>query len=140
MKYSERTFPVFFYGLNMDADLLASRGVMPRAARVVFIDGFRVQLGAKAMLLRSPDSRAYGMLFELTHGEMDTLYQDLHEYRAEPFLAVSADGEASAVISMVHIDPPVDSSPIPDYASRWNALVARLGLPCATPVAVAGER
>jgi hypothetical protein len=136
---SERTFAAFFYGLNMDADLLSSRGVVPRDARMVSIDGFMVKLGAKAMLLRSPDTRAHGMLFRLTHREMDTLYKDLDDYRAEPFLAVSANGEVTAVISMVHINPPIDSNQIPDYASRWNELAQKLGLPSATPITFKGE-
>jgi len=133
--HSERTFAVFFYGLNMDADLLASRNVVPRDARVVFIDGSMVMLGEKAMLLRSPNARAYGMLFRLTHREMDKLYKDLDDYRAEPFLAVCSNGETIAVISMVHINPPLYSNQNPEYASRWNALALRLGLPSAVSIA-----
>jgi len=136
---SERTFAVFFYGLNMDADLLSSKGVVPRDARVVFIEGLMVKLGDKAMLLRSPNSRAHGMLFRLTHREMGNLYKDLHDYSAEPFLAISANGGATAVVSMVHINPPIDSTQNPEYASRWNALALRLGLPSAAPTILGVE-
>lgn len=131
---SERTIAVFFYGLNMDADVLSSKGVVPRAGRIVFIDGFMVKVGEKAMLLRSPNSRAYGMLFQLTHREVDLLYEELVDYRAEAFLAISANCEATAVISMVHINPPLNSNQVADYASRRSELAQKLGLPPLIPI------
>lgn len=97
------------------------------------IDGPTVKLGEKTMLLRSPKGRAYGMLFQLTHREMDTVYKDPGDYRAQPFLAVSASGETVAAISMVHVNPPIDSHPVPEYSTRWNELILRLGLPSASP-------
>jgi len=126
---AERTFDVFFYGLNMDAGVLLSKGVTPRDARVAFIDGHMVKLGEKAMLLRSPKGRAYGMLFRLTHGEMDELYKGLDDYRAEPFQAVCANGRAVVAISMVHVSPHIHAQQDPEYSVRWNELVLKLGLP-----------
>lgn len=129
----EHTFDVFFYGLNMDVDLLSSKGVVPRDPRAALIENHIVILGAKAMLRRSRGGRAYGMLFRLTHREMDVLYADLHDYRPEPFTAIplNADEDAKhvAAISMVHRDPPIDSSPEPAYSARWKALIQRLGFP-----------
>lgn len=132
-KAPEHTFDVFFYGLNMDAELLSSKGVVPRNPRAALVEDHVVILGAKAMLLRSHGGRAYGMLFRLTHREMDTLYAGLHDYRPEPFTAilVNADEDARpvAAISMVHRDPPVDSNYDPAYFARWKHLVRQLGFP-----------
>ena len=132
-KAPEHTFDVFFYGLNMDADLLSSKGVVPRNPRLALIEDHVVILGAKAMLLRSRGGRAYGMLFQLTHREMDRLYVGLHDYRPEPFMAIvtSADEIARpvAAISMVHRDPPADSNHDPVYCARWKDLVRQLGIP-----------
>lgn len=86
-------------------------------------------LGEKAMLLRSVGARAYGMLFRVTHKEMDTLYVNLHEYRAEPFQACLENGDTVVAVSMVHIDPPIDSKQDPIYAARFKELIQRLGLP-----------
>lgn len=126
---AERTFEVFFYGLNMDAQVLAARGVAPREPRVAHVAGYRVQLGAKAMLLRARGARAYGMLFQLTHREMDGLYAALHEYRAEAFCAVLPNGETVPAISMVHVNPPVHSTQDPAYAAAFCRLVHQLNLP-----------
>lgn len=126
---ADRIFDVFFYGLNMDAKILSSKGVVPRQPRVAYIDNFTVRLGAKAMLLRSCGRRAYGMLFKLTHHELDDLYATLIEYRAEPFQAVLANGERVAAISMVHVDPPINSAQDADYSAAFHDLTYRLGLP-----------
>ncbi|EEA00726.1 conserved hypothetical protein [Burkholderia sp. H160] len=133
MKTPEHTFDVFFYGLNMDADLLTSKGVVPRDPRVALIEDHVVILGAKAMLQRSHGGRAYGMLFRLTHREMGTLYADLHDYSPEPFTAILVNADEGArpvaAISMVHRDPPVDSNHDPAYCARWKDLVRQLGFP-----------
>ncbi|ASL48825.1 hypothetical protein bAD24_p00610 (plasmid) [Burkholderia sp. AD24] len=131
-KAPEHTFEVFFYGLNMDAGLLSSKGVVPRDPRLALIEGQVVVLGAKAMLLRSLGGRAYGMMFRLTHQEMDTLYAGMHDYRPEPFTAIlvnpGEDSRPVAAISMVHLDPPVDSKHDSAYCARWINLVRRLGI------------
>jgi hypothetical protein len=132
-KAPEHTFDVFFYGLNMDADLLSTKGVVPRNPRLALVEDHIVVLGAKAMLLRSRGGRAYGMLFQLTHREMDTLYAGMHNYRPEPFtvIVVSTDENARPVvaISMVHRDPPADPNLDPVYSARWKDLVRQLGIP-----------
>ena len=126
---ASRTFNVFFYGLYMDADILASRNVVARDPRIAYIDGHVVKLGEKAKLLRSTNGRAHGMLFRLTHGEMKSLYGVVHGYSAEPFLAVTADGQTVAAISMVQVSLVLHPPPDPGYAERWNELVVKLGLP-----------
>jgi hypothetical protein len=129
---AEHTFDVFFYGLFMDAGLLSARGVVPRDPRPAFVADHVVRLGAKAMLLRSPGARAGGMLFRLTHREMDKLYAGDWEYRPVPLLAVpagtNANGGATAALCMVHRDPPLHSARNPPYAVQWESLVQRLGL------------
>lgn len=123
------TFAVFFYGLNMDSDHLLAQGAVPREPRTVFIEGQSIRLGEKAMLLPDPFSRAYGIVFNLTHEEMSKLYSGLPDYVAEPFLATTEDGQKIAVLSMVHRNPPLNSIEVPEYAARWRALLQKLALP-----------
>lgn len=125
----DRTLEVFFYGLYMDAQRLISKGVVPRSPRRAFINGHTVVLKSKAILVRASDCQAHGMLFRLTHRELDSLYVALSEYRAEPYLAECEDGRAVAAISMVHIDPPLTSLREAEYADEWQALIRRLGIP-----------
>lgn len=127
----DRTFDVFFYGLNMDAAVLRARGVQPRDARRAWIPDYAVVLGAKAMLLRSPGDRAGGMVYRLTHDEMSALYDGLTGYRAEAVLAQLADGTVCAAVTMLHLEPPVGSTPEEPYASNFRALIGRLGLTAA---------
>lgn len=130
-----RVLEVFFYGLYMDAEVLSSRGVVPRAPRRAFIEGHSVRLGSKAVLLRAAGKRAYGMLFRLTHDEIDVLYEHTSGYVAEPFVAVpiaeSAFAAPVAAISMVHRELPDNwqGGRDTDYAGRWLALTQRLGIP-----------
>ena len=130
--YAERTFDVFFYGLYMDAETLAGKGVVPRDPRLAFVEDHVIRLGKKAMLLRSRGTRAVGMLYRLNHQEMDVLYADADDYRPQALLAIGLHLEASerpvAALTMVHREPPIDSVEDPDYASRWRELILRLGI------------
>lgn len=130
-----RVLEVFFYGLYMDAEVLASRGVVVRAPRLAFIEEHSVRLGSKAVLLREPGKRAYGMLFRLTHGEMAELYESTDGYVAEAFVAIPIAGNTFAkpvaAISMVHRALPDNwqCGRDTDYGRRWVALTKRLGIP-----------
>lgn len=128
-----RTFDVFFYGLFMDPDELAARGAVPRRPRLAFIDDHAVVLGERAMLMRRPGARAYGMLYALRHGEMDLLYADSRaDYAAEAFsVGLAGGGPAqprTPALAMVHRSPPLGSAPEPGYARRWRAIEQRLGI------------
>lgn len=122
-------FDVFFYGLNMDRNLLISKGVEPGEPRTVYIEGYKVHLGAKAMLLPCRQSRAYGVLFKLSPAEMEILYADLTDYRAENVVGTDVDGRTWPAVSMVHAHPPVDSGEVEEYAVQWRQLVKKLGFP-----------
>lgn len=125
-------FDVFFYGLFMDERVLASKGVIPRNPRLAFVSHHIVKLGAKAMLLPSFGQKAYGMLYQLNQDEMDRLYVDQHDYRTQTLSATIVGLEEKAlpqmVISMVHIDPPIDSAQNPEYSTQWMRLIQRLGI------------
>ena len=130
-----RLVEIFFYGLHMDAASLRQKGIAIRQPRLATILHHRVAvrekamlLREKAMLLREKDALAYGMLYQLTHAEIDMLYQHQTGYRAEAFLANDGEHEACA-ISMVHIEPPIDSPVDYDYVSRLRTVLEQLGFP-----------
>jgi hypothetical protein len=80
-----RRIEVFFYGLFMDADLLRTKGAEPIKIRPACAPGFALRIGQRATLLRNPGARAYGMLMELTHDEIEQLYSEasVRAYRPE---------------------------------------------------------
>ena len=82
---SDRRIDAFFYGLFMDLDILREGGVAPINPRRAYVDDFALRIGQRATLLPSAGARAYGMLFALTHAELDRLYAapGLEQYRPE---------------------------------------------------------
>jgi len=126
-----RTHAVFFYGLYMDEAVLATKGVIAKPVGIAYVEDHEVKLGSKAMMLRSPGARAYGVVFHLTHGDIGKLYAAIAgEYVAEAFTTVMREGgERVAAVSMVHLAPPVGTAEDPAYAGPFKALLRKIGLP-----------
>jgi hypothetical protein len=51
-----------------------------------------LRIGQKATLMQKQGASAYGMLFALTHGEMQALYAGFEAYRPEPILSHLLNG------------------------------------------------
>lgn len=77
---------VFFYGLFMDEDLLATKGIEPTEVRLGFVDGFGLCIGERATLVRRPGSRAYGAVMEIARSEAEQLYaeESVADYVPQP--------------------------------------------------------
>jgi hypothetical protein len=122
---------VFFYGLFMDAELLRNRGVpVSRAARA-HVDGYRLVLGNRAMLVRADGFMAYGMLMHLEQPDLERLYAEpsVSAYRPETVRAVLENGKT--IDALCYNLPAAASADPPnrDYARKLHTLGARLGLP-----------
>jgi hypothetical protein len=65
---------VFFYGLFMDEDLHAKKGISPSKAEIGFVDGFALRIGERATLIRSADTRSYGVMMTISPDEANELY------------------------------------------------------------------
>src|SRR6185312_11369363 len=89
-----RRIDVFFYGLFMDEDLLREKGVNPKNRRLAFVENFCLVIGARATLVPCPTQTVHGVLFSLTHSEVDVLYAEpsVNVYRPEAVIAKQADG------------------------------------------------
>jgi hypothetical protein len=126
-----RRISVFFYGLFMDDAVLREKGLNPKDRRVAFVENFCLVIGNRATLVPCADQTAHGVLFSLTHTEVDALYGEasVSAYRPEAVFARLADG---SVIPALCFNLPVPPSPAernPQYASRLRELAARIGLP-----------
>src|SRR5258708_37386560 len=82
---TDRRVDGFFYGLYMDLEILREAGVAPASPRRAYVADFALRIGQRATLLPSPGARAYGMLYAVTHAELDRLYTapGLEHYRPE---------------------------------------------------------
>ena len=128
---ADRRIDVFFYGLFMDAELLRAKGANPVNVRTACVPGFALRIGQRATLLRSPDSRAYGVVMELTHAEIEHLYAEasVRAYQPEAVVAELNDGSRVLALCFNLLVPPGPEEASAEYAAKLRALAGRLGLP-----------
>jgi hypothetical protein len=128
---ASRRIEVFFYGLFMDADLLRTKGAHPVNLRSACVPGFALRIGQRATLLQNPNARAYGIVMELTHVEIEQLYSEasVRAYRVEAVLAELADGSQVPALCFNLLVPPGPEEANAEYAAKLRDLARRLGLP-----------
>ena len=126
-----RLHDVFFYGLYMDPDVLEQKGVQPRNPRIAKVEGYELRIGSKATLLRERGGVAYGVVYSLTHSEINSLYwgAGLDAYAAEALLAkIGEDNQAVLCCNLV--EPPAKDESNPEYGQKLAAAMKKLGVPC----------
>jgi hypothetical protein len=128
---SDRRIDVFFYGLFMELETLQEAGVAPIHSRRAFVDEFALRIGRRATLLPSTGGRVYGMLFALTHAELDRLYAapGLELYRPEAVLARPLEGTPTPALCYNLREAPQPQERNPEYAARLQRVLRRLGFP-----------
>jgi hypothetical protein len=128
---SDRRIDAFFYGLFMDLEILQAGGAAPRNPRRAYVDDFALRIGQRATLLPAPGARAYGMLYALTHAELDRLYvaPGLEQYRAEAILARPLEGMPTPALCYNLADSPQPHERNPEYAARLQRVLRALDFP-----------
>ena len=128
---TQRRVDGFFYGLFMDPGVLGDCGVAPHEPRPAYADGFQLRIGNRATLVAAPGARAYGMVYALTHEELNTLYgaPGLEDYRPEAVLTQVIDGAPLPALCYNLLDAPAPDEANPDYAERLRAALTRLDFP-----------
>ena len=128
---SDRRIDAFFYGLFMDIEILRAGGVAPVNPRRAYVDDFALRIGQRATLLPSAGARAYGMLFALTHAELEQLYAapGLEEYRPEAVFAHPLEGTPGPALCYNLRQAPRPHERNPEYAARLQRTLATLGFP-----------
>jgi hypothetical protein len=131
-----RTISVFFYGLYMDPDVLKGKNVEPRDGRPAVAEGYSLRIGQKATLLRMRGAAASGMVYSITHAELDRLYwgAGLTEYRAEPLLVRTLDGEFIPAVCCNLLQAPAEHEENPEYAQSLREAMIRADLLGPLPV------
>jgi len=128
---SDRRVDGFFYGLYMDVDVLREAGVRPQNPRHAYVDDFALRIGQRATLLPSAGARAYGMLYALTHTELERLYTapGLEYYRPEAVLAHPRSGAATPALCYNLREAPRPEERNPAYAERLRRALTTLEFP-----------
>jgi hypothetical protein len=117
---SGRRIDGFFYGLFMDSDILRESEVVAESPRRAFVDGYVLRIGQRATVVPAPGAQACGMVFALTHGDLERLYAapGLEQYRPEAILARTMEGEASPALCYNLREAPGPDETNPEYAAR----------------------
>lgn len=125
----QRLHDVFFYGLYMDPEILQQKGVEPRHPRVAVAHGYKLTIGKMATLLRETNACAYGMLYSLTHAEVNSLYwgAGLSQYAAEAIFVKAGDEDIAALCCNL-IVPPAEDESNPDYQTKLKQVMDKLGI------------
>jgi hypothetical protein len=133
---NQRLNDVFFYGLYMDEEILKSKNVIPRNKRVAFANDYQLRVGNMATLLRKKDSQAYGLVYSLTHDEIDVLYKKsgLTDYIAESILVELEDGSEIATLCCILLNPPANDESNPEYFNKLKLCMESYDLPVPTTV------
>jgi hypothetical protein len=126
-----RRIAVFFYGLFMDVELLHARGIHSTTVHPASVLGFALQIGRRATLVPESGSRAYGVVIELSHAEIKTLYSDssVQDYRPEAVLAELTNGLRVPALCFNLVTPPGLDESNAEYAVKLRDLARRLALP-----------
>ncbi|NNF06559.1 MAG: gamma-glutamylcyclotransferase [Candidatus Eisenbacteria bacterium] len=121
----------FFYGLFMDSSILHESQVAPANPRRAYVNGYALRIGHRATLVPAADARAYGMVFALTHDELDKLYTapGLEAYRPEALLAHSLDGVAIPALCYNLREEPGPDEANSEYAARLRVALSKLDFP-----------
>lgn len=126
----KRLNEVFFYGLYMDPEVLKAKGVEPRNPCKAVARGYRLRIGKMATLLREANAEAHGIVYQLTHDEVYTLYwgSGLDAYVAEALAVETERGEEVAVLCCNLLEPPGEDESNPEYMDKLIQCMKKLGV------------
>jgi hypothetical protein len=128
---TDRRIDGFFYGLFMDSDILRESRVVAESPRRAYVDGYELHIGRRATLVPTPGARAYGMVFALTHDELERLYTapGLEQYRPEAILAHTMEGESLPALCYNLREAPGPGESNTEYAAHLRAVLGKLEFP-----------
>lgn len=126
-----RRIDVFFYGLFMDESLLLAKGIKPQHRRLASLENFRLVIGERATLVPGAGETVHGVIFSLTHEELDSLYADdaVSVYRPEAVIASVANDVRVPALCFNLPAAPAATERNPQYAAKLKELAERIGLP-----------
>ena len=120
-----------FSGLFMDRAILRESQVAAVRPRRAFVDGYALRIGRRATLVPASEARAYGMVFALTHDELERLYAapGLEQYRPEAVVAHSLEGETLPALCYNLREVPGPGETDAEYAARLREVLSKLDFP-----------
>ena len=111
--------------------VLRQSGVEAANPRRAFVESYALRIGRRATLVPAAGARAYGMVFALSHDELERLYSapGLEEYRPEAVLARGLEGGAWPALCYNLRQSPGPGEASGEYAARLRVVLRRLEFP-----------
>lgn len=121
----------FFYGLFMDAAVLAAKGISAPSGRTGIVREWALRIGQRATMVPEPGRAVHGVVMPLPLSDLDRLYAEtsVQMYRPVAVLVEGTDGTVVPALTYVLPEPPAPDERNPEYAAKLRALAERLGLP-----------
>jgi len=121
---------IFFYGLFMDEQLLASKGIRPTQTNLGFLENYQLRIGERATLLHRPGSVAYGIVMDIEPVEAESLYAEdsVADYLPETVTVELMDGsQVEATCYNLPADKVQGTNR--EYAALLLTIASSLGFP-----------
>ena len=114
----------------MDEDFLRAMDVRVHDAAPGCVEGFRLRIGARAILVQDDRSRAYGVVMETDERDVARLYQEpsVADYVAEA-VTVTLPGGKKVLATCYNLPENKLSGSNPQYAESLYKLATKLGFP-----------
>lgn len=128
---SKRTVDGFFYGLFMDDDVLKDQSVTAINPRKTYVDDFELCIGQRSTLVPRKGDRSYGVVYSLTHEDLERLYSSpgLQEYYPEAVLATTLEGQSLPALCYNLREKPGRHEENPEYAKKLRAVLRKFNFP-----------
>lgn len=121
---------IFFYGLFMDQDVLAQKGLKPSNPRKGYVAGWGLRIGNRATLVRADAEKAYGMVMQLSDEEAAVLYSEesVSDYIPEHVVVTLTSGE-QLTATCYNLPEHLRSGRNAAYAQALAHVAIKCGLP-----------
>ena len=127
----KRRIDGFFYGLFMDGNVLKGQSVTALNPRKAYVDDFELCIGRRSTLVPNEGVRSYGVVYALTHEDLDRLYSSpgLREYYPEAVIATTLESKSLPALCYNLRERPGRDEANPEYAEELRAVLARFSFP-----------
>jgi len=119
----------FFYGLFMDEQILAQRGVACEDVRLCYLDNFGLKLARRLNLVVEPGARVYGCVMRVDCDALIQLYasESLAEYVSREVYVITDGGkdvEASCyMLAETDSQAEAESGAEPEYVAELLSVI-----------------
>lgn len=122
---------VFFYGLFLDEGILKAYGIDALNQRKAKVEDYSLLISDRATLSACTGSVAYGMVYSISHADIEKLYSGpgLEAYKPEALLVGLENGEKLPALCFNLIDNPISGEENIEYAGKLRQVLGRNGFP-----------